>query len=152
MDSDFIHYLIDTLKRERVLNDYVVRAFQDEVGKGFEFIAPSGERLRLRYVPISLSPAELATGLMYPGGVQVAVILPDDRETDHTINIPLHYVSFLNEILSIWADRLVREAEEVSVDLSNAHLVKKATKGLMLQSDINKQAKKQIKEANRDVI
>jgi len=144
---NFIRELTKLLKEERAISDLAIHPTED----GIELIHPTGEILRLRYVPMSLSPAELSTGIVYPGGVQIAIILPEDEEVYHTFNIPLPYVTFLVKILDSWSTALLSELQETGTDLYNASLVAEA-KVKLKESYKEAQKMKKILEDDRDVV
>ena len=152
MTNDFITQLVQMLKEDRAIGYCIIKPFSDDRGRGVEIVASTGERLRLRYVPISLGQAEMASGIIYPGGIQLAVILPEDQETYHTINIPLPYIPLIIKILEIWVKDLINDFEEVTADLTNAQMISSAIANIYALSEMKSKQAEFDKEVDRDVV
>lgn len=150
MDRELLKEIVKTLKEEQVIKDLTIVPFKDEFGHGFEFIHPGTSILRIRKIRPSLSPAELSSGIFYMGGIQFAVILPDEEEVYHTFNLPLQYVNFLIQILDNWVYDLSVGAEAIAEDFRNASLIANARKGLAEQQSMTQLVKQVIDD--RDVL
>ena len=122
----FIREPLFMLKQERAISDFIVKPLTEDFGSGWELISPDGSLLRIRKVPISLSESEIATGITYPGGIQLAIYFPEEDEVYHTFNIPLPYAPFIVKILQKYVSELMEEFEEVGTDLTNANLSAKS--------------------------
>ena len=148
----FIKELLFMLKKERAISDLIVKPISDEYSSGWELISPDGSLLRIRKVSMSLSETELATGITYPGGVQVAIYFPEDEEVYHTFNIPLPYVPFIIKILQKYTNELIEEFNEAGVDLTNTNLAAEARVRVLQNLEAAREASSYTYEDEREVI
>lgn len=133
--SDELRTILKMLKEEKAITGYGLRVGRDELGNFYEIVSDEGSALRIRPASISLSSAELVSQIIYPGGIQVAVVLADEEETYHTFNLPLPWALLLSALIEKFVKEFLDMIDKVTEDLSNAKAVSSAKEEIKFVSE-----------------